>query len=648
MRGISLYDFCLVNDMQSLLDEWDESKNEMSPKEVSSGSARRVNWICDKGHTWMASIANRTKGSKCPYCTHRKVLPGFNDLATVSPTLLKDWDYMRNDIPPTEIMPSSNKKVWWKCHICGHEWQSTPNGRYSRNARCPECAKKNRRSHSSLKLERPDLLSDWDYSKNDNEWLNLLSTSKQRVSWKCHICGHEWQTTIYQRACSDTNCPACKGERGTLPWLERRHPELAKEWDYEANAPASPSTVTCGSDTLYGWVCPKGHHYRASIGNRVRNKSGCPYCAGKKLLQGFNDLRTLFPEVAKEWDRTKNKLGPEAYPAHSGSKVWWKCPVCKTSWEATIANRTGQNKTGCPICSSDNKVSMIEAGLYFYIEREFPDAEQSVRPSWLHSRELDIVIPSLRFAIEYDGCFFHTDITRDIWKSRTCQQHGLTLLHVREPGCPELPADCFYFQLDRAGWRAMQPALNGIASFLAKQYGLNVDFQCNPDRDRALIQKRWATSEKTNSLETMYPKIAREWNYEKNEGLVPSKFKAFSNQKVWWKCPVCAYEWESTINNRTSNSQGCPRCAKKKSAISRNNSLLERHGSLADTVPEVAAEWNYDRNGINPTEVTAGSGKQAWWKCPDCGNEWRTAINHRTGKKPTGCPRCGHNPLRLT
>lgn len=48
--------------------------------------------------------------------------------------------------------------------------------------------------------------------------------------------------------------------------------------------------------------------------------SGCPYCAGRKVLPGFNDLETLYPDVAAQWHREKN--GPlSARDVYTGSKI---------------------------------------------------------------------------------------------------------------------------------------------------------------------------------------------------------------------------------------------------------------------------------------------------------------------------------------
>ena len=161
------------------------------------------------------------------------------------------------------------------------------------------------------------------------------------------------------------------------------------------------------------WECELGHIYEMRIDVRCGQGQGCPYCANKQVLIGFNDLASKFPELAKEadgWDpqetiwstnqkrRWKCPLGhtynsivsnktrvgtgcpycanqqvwpgfndlatkfPELaeevdgwemtkYAAFSGKKVQWKCKDCDHRWKAPISTRTGENKSGCQVCA---------------------------------------------------------------------------------------------------------------------------------------------------------------------------------------------------------------------------------------------------------------------------------------------------------
>ena len=95
------------------------------------------------------------------------------------------------------------------------------------------------------------------------------------------------------------------------------YPDLAKEWDYEKNYPQTPDQFTKGSHDSVYWVCQKGHpSYSARISNRIYKGDGCPVCAGRKILVGYNDLGTVYPYLAAQWDYEKNwpKTPKEVFP----------------------------------------------------------------------------------------------------------------------------------------------------------------------------------------------------------------------------------------------------------------------------------------------------------------------------------------------
>lgn len=82
--------------------------------------------------------------------------------------------------------------------------------------------------------------------------------------------------------------------------LNTVHPELSKEWNHDKNGDFKPTDVFPGSHKKVWWKCSKGHEWKAAIYSRYSG-IGFPYCSGKKVLSGVNDLKTLKPELAKEW-----------------------------------------------------------------------------------------------------------------------------------------------------------------------------------------------------------------------------------------------------------------------------------------------------------------------------------------------------------
>lgn len=80
-----------------------------------------------------------------------------------------------------------------------------------------------------------------------------------------------------------------------------------------------------------------------TFGARTHNfpvlNEGCPYLIGQKVWPGYNDLKTLYPELAQEWHPVKNgKLTPSNITAGSSKLVWWYLPyddpICQTVFAA--------------------------------------------------------------------------------------------------------------------------------------------------------------------------------------------------------------------------------------------------------------------------------------------------------------------------
>lgn len=112
----------------------------LTPKNVNGGSHLKVWWLCEKGHEWQADVNNRVlKNIGCPICSGKKVLAGFNDLGTLMPELAAEWHPIKNGaLKASDVRPGSNKKAWWLCPVCGHEWQAVINSR-SQGHGCPNC-----------------------------------------------------------------------------------------------------------------------------------------------------------------------------------------------------------------------------------------------------------------------------------------------------------------------------------------------------------------------------------------------------------------------------------------------------------------------------------------------------------------------------
>ena len=131
-----------------------------------------------------------------------------------------------------------------------------------------------------------------------------------------------------------------------------------------------------------------------------------------------------------------------------------------------------------------------------------------------------------------------------------------------------------------------------------------------------------------NSLRTRNPKLAREWDRDRNGELTPAGVTPGSKRRVWWRCRA-GHEWQAPVHERSSG-RGCPYCAHRRLAPDNN---------LAALKPELAAEWHPTRNRpLTPETVFPAAAHKVWWRCPH-GHQWEATINSRS-HLGTGCPYC--------
>jgi len=140
-----------------LIKLWSKN-NKMSIFEVYPKGDKKYLWICEKyKHEYLMvakNIINRKDG--CPYCSGKRTLVGFNDLASQNPELTQEWHSIKNKLKPTEVTCMSNKKVWWKCSKCEYEWKTQICNR-SNSRGCPNCYPQSRTVEEIKKL-----LNEWD------------------------------------------------------------------------------------------------------------------------------------------------------------------------------------------------------------------------------------------------------------------------------------------------------------------------------------------------------------------------------------------------------------------------------------------------------------------------------------------------------
>ena len=618
-----------LTDCPALMAQWDFSKNDLDPAQLTAGSGECAWWICDKGHSWKAMIKNRGKGTGCPYCSNKKVLAGFNDLLTRNPSLAKEWDSENNTLTPSQVTCSSRVMAYWQCSE-GHLWKAAVCDR-SKGGGCPICHnKKVLPGYNDLLTLNPDLANEWAYEINTLLPTQVTPGSEKKVWWRCEK-GHYWQALISNRN-AGRGCPYCIGFSALAGFndLQTLMPDLAREWNLDKNK-LLPTQVTMMSNRIVWWNCEKGHLWKAHVYSRARG-TGCPYCENLVALAGFNDLQTLKPELAQEWDGKKNKFGPSQVMPGSGKLAWWKCGKGH-SWKASVCSRAKGN--GCPYCSNQRVLAGFNdlQTLNPKLSREWDFEKNTIVPSQ--------VTPGSEKKVWWKCAKGHSWKTQINVRNRGggcpyCTGRlllpGFNDLQTRRPDLLEewdyeknvLPPTQFAVGTVKEVWWKCRKGHSWKAP---------VNRRGSKRKDRSGIRGcPYCASKKVlpgfNDLNTLNPKLSDEWDYEKNT-LTPSQVTVASGKSVWWRCRK-GHSWEAQIASRSVSGNNCPYCSGQK--------VLKDFNDLGTVNPKLADEWDAVKNVLTPSQVTAGSGKSVWWKCSK-GHSWRAVVadRHSNGSR---CPYC--------
>ena len=626
-----------INDLNTinpdLASQWDWERNApLTPLNTSAGSGKKVHWIGTCGHKWQATIASRNNGSGCPMCAkeriadnvHNAALSKNGNLLDRNPLLANEWAQdLNGNLYPEDFTTGSHKVVWWRGR-CGHVWQTSIKNR-SKGSSCPYCSSnKVELGFNDLVTINPVLASEWHPSRNTGFSPRNVTPGSSRIVWWKGKCGHEWLESVKARN-NGKCCPVCLGEQvDQSQSLAFVYPDIAREWDYIKNGDVKPDDIAYGSHVKVWWLCENGHEWQASANYRTSKGRGCPYCCrNPKVLQGYNDLESLRPDVAEQWCSELNEnLKPRDVTIHSNKKVWWVCPKGHL-WKCAVNHRT--NGSECPVCQRGYSTSFPEQAILYYIKKAYPDAQNGFTGIFTnHRMELDIYIPSLNLGIEYDGYAYHhtkTQLGRELKKYEICKKEHIKLIRIREDvlNADRKSSDVLLFTDGE-----LDDTINQLIPFMPLMKELDIDVS----RDQLKIKQAYLAEREGNSLLSKYPILAKEWNCDRNSGLTPAMFTPHSNQAVWWKCSK-GHEWNAKIDTRVKGT-GCPHCS--------NHKVLAGFNDLASKRPDLAAEWNYNKNNeLKPSMVLPGSGKKVWWICHE-GHEWEAEISSRN--KGHGCPIC--------
>lgn len=483
---------------------------------------------------------------------------------------------------------------------------------------------------NDLESQRPELMKQWDYQKNNIDPTTLLVGSGKKVWWNCEK-GHSWQAEIYRRS-AGAGCPFCAGQRVITGEndLQTQYPLLAMEWNYEKNNGLSPHDIMGQSGKKVWWKCAFGHEWLVSPNSRVSQNAGCPICGSER--------KTSFPEQAilyyvGKYLEVKSRL------IIDGMEFDIFLPQYKIAIEydgifyhdrdSVIKKEEEKEK----YCLDNNiclvRVKEIKTGKEKSILRKSCARKIFYRNLKDGEKSLENVIRELFEWLYKENVIkgkLSVDILRDkeeIWSQYIMSQKEKSLQEC-------YPQVALQWNYERNG--ALQP--NQVMPNSHKK----VWWKCEKGHEwEATLSHRvegtgcpYCSHQKFlkgfNDLATLFPHLTKEWNYKRN-ALNPEDVLGGGQKKYWWICEY-GHEWESSIRKRIDGRK-CPVCSGKK--------VVKGTNDFATVCSSLVSEWNYEKNNILPENATKYSNKRVWWICGN-GHEWLMSINARSMGK--GCPEC--------
>ena len=339
----------------ALAKEWHPTKNgSLLPSMVAPYSGRMVWWKCERGHEWQASVSNRYQGRNCAQCS-AELKTSFPEQA-ICFYLSRFLNVVcRQKFFGWEIdlyLPEYNIGIEYD-GVAYHSKDYLVEREDRKTAELKAAGIDLIRVKENYTIEKTEDQTIWfivDYSyKNLGSALAelfLLLQKKTGVIINPIIDIDKDRIEILSQYTSVNKHNS----------FAEHYPDLCALWNYSKNQGMTPEQFAHLSNRRVWWKCPECNgEWQESIIN-VAKGNRCPFCSGHRVLKGFNDLKTLKPEFALEWDYDKNKgILPDEFTVGSQKYVWWKCKNGH-SWKAQISTRSQE----CPYCSGRRKAKPLK------------------------------------------------------------------------------------------------------------------------------------------------------------------------------------------------------------------------------------------------------------------------------------------------
>lgn len=406
-------------------------------------------------------------------------------------------------------------------------------------------------------------------------------------------------------------------------------PDIALNWDYQSNGNASPSNVDINSTEKYRFTCIKCKRSWVSSPIYMKVMKACPYCFLNKPKYN-NSLQDEYPEVAKEWyQEGNNPITPKDILPKSNRVYWWKCPkghiYSKQAVSRTLA------KENCPYCASRR----IQSG-----DNDLQSNRPDLMKEWDWEKNDKLGIKPNQLSVHSHTMVWWKCVRGHSWKTtpgRRTHSNGSNCPYCNSPGT-SYPEQYLYWSLKQLfpnTRNRFKTTTNIEYDIYVPEIGLCIEYS----------GINWHVGKQ--DYDEMKRKVATEGNKTFIQICGDERFKGtidFTNHLITINptkgidlilqqvLSVILSKFGESIDNIDFNKV-------KENATLYSKGSIEYEDSLEYKSPELAKEFDTEKNKIKPSEVKAGSNKKYWWKCSKCNYGWQSTPANRKYNK-SGCPNC--------
>jgi very-short-patch-repair endonuclease/uncharacterized C2H2 Zn-finger protein len=305
--------------------EWHPTRNhDLTPRGVTPFSNRMVWWRCSVGHSFRQVVNKRTRrGDQCPECWSRS--------SRTQNRVAAEMETVFGTVEQNAKVEGHEVDVWLPEFHLGFEID----GNYHHTNRLTQdTAKSEALATAGVRLIRlrDDQLPPIDgdvvlfhvvvEKRHIDQLLELSGITTQEVSDYIGTDGFLNEEGYRELNKQLRSVPIEKS-------LLHLSPDVAAEWDYEANHPIRPEEVSNQANDEYFFICPRcGSSYEARVDHRTGStKSGCECNRGRRFTEKVS-LAALYPEIAAYWDEAGNTVSPWDIDPWDKETRLWVCPTC--------------------------------------------------------------------------------------------------------------------------------------------------------------------------------------------------------------------------------------------------------------------------------------------------------------------------------